>query len=116
MINIDGYCPLGCGQTLRAEETKLVNRVICWAATCPDPLAAQKILQDPMTEHIVRFSFSGSGFTVKHPLRERLDDALLYCELAQICGAMPEPPGGVAGSYLVRLEEENWTFERIDAA
>ena len=116
MINLDGYCPMGCGQTLRAEETKLVNRVICWAPACPDPLAAQKILQDSETEHVVRFSFHSEGFTIRHPLRERLDDALLYCKLTDFCFKLSQAPNGVPGSYRAILEEDAWIFQRIDAA
>jgi hypothetical protein len=46
MINLDGYCPRGCGQTLRAEETRAVNRIVCWGQDCPEPLAAQKKLEN----------------------------------------------------------------------
>ena len=116
MINIDGYCPVGCGRTLRAEENRAVNRVICWAPACPDPTAAQKILQDPETEHIVRFSFHSDGFSIRHPLRERLNDELLYCKLTDFCSKLSQPPNGVSGSYRALLQEDAWVFQRIDAA
>jgi hypothetical protein len=114
MINIDGYCPMGCGQTLRAEQDRAVNRIICWGSKCPDPMAAQKVLQNSETEHIVRFSFGSDGFTIRHPLRERLDDALLYCKLTDFCSGLPGPPDGVPGSYRATPEADVWAFERME--
>lgn len=111
MINIEGFCPMGCGPTLRAEETRAVNKIVCWHENCPEPLAAQRILNDEETEHVIRFS--GSGFTIRHPLRERLDDGLMNCELHLTCIAMPGPPEGKTGTFRALEKNGAWTFRAI---
>jgi len=103
MINLDGFCPMGCGQTLRAEETRAVNRIVCWGSGCPEPLAASRILQDSETEHVVQFG--GSGFTLRHPLRERLGDALMECDLHLLLMALPGPPDGRPGRFTAREQD-----------
>jgi hypothetical protein len=64
---IPGYCPMGCGQTLFIAKGNYT--------------AASDILNDQETEHIVKFQ--DNTFTVRHPLRERLDNALLTCSIAE---------------------------------
>jgi hypothetical protein len=44
----------------------------------PRPGAASEILADRKTEHIVEIT--NSGWAIRHPLAERLDDALMTCE------------------------------------
>ena len=89
--SIAGRCP-ACGWeslTLAAG-----NRIICTRLECPRPTAADEILADAETEHVVQLG--EATFTVRHPLRERLDDALLTCDLADwiaACDGPPRPPG-----------------------
>lgn len=73
---VAGYCPMGCGQTLMLGEGGFVT---CSLLACPDPSAVATILDDGETEHVVKFE--RSTFTVRHPLRERLGDRLMACEL-----------------------------------
>lgn len=112
MILLDGYCPRGCGQTLYAEENNLSNRVICLGDSCPDPEAVNKILQDEETQHLVRFVMD--AFTVRHPLRERIDDELMDCPVSVFCSSLPGPPDGVGGLYRVRPDGDGYFFERVE--
>ncbi len=73
---VGGFCPMGCGETLGIPvwpKTHDASMVRCFAFTCPDPRALEKILRDPETEHQVTFA-GDQGFTVKHPLKERTAD------------------------------------------
>jgi hypothetical protein len=81
---------MGCGQTLAAFG----HRLTCVLAGCPRPTAAAELLADPETEHVVELG--PDSFTVRHPIRERLDDALLRCDLdhwIRTCDGPPYPPG-----------------------
>lgn len=73
------YCPACGAQQLNAgnggTSFTCMNR-----ETCPDRYAAAKVLADPETEHVVRFDAAGY-FNAKHPLRERIGDALLDCAI-----------------------------------
>lgn len=81
MIKVAGYCPMGCGNdTLRLMPPNGV--VICINESCPGPMAAAQILADPESEHIVDFKVH--EFSIRHPLRERLGDALLDCGLHEL--------------------------------
>lgn len=103
---VDGYCPMGCGSTLYLAEGGFVT---CWVPGCPDRAAVGEILSDPESEHLV--TFTSSGFTVRHPLRERIDDALQTCDLLGFCARWPPAR---PGTYRLRprLDGEGlWTFE-----
>lgn len=86
MTEIDGYCPMGCGQTLFVAS----GHIHCSLVDCPQPTAVAEILNDRETEHLV--TFSETAFTVRHPLRERLDDALMECELHEHIASLSGPP------------------------
>lgn len=92
---VPGYCPMGCGLTLfRAAG----GYITCRSLECPRPEAVSTLLEDNETEHLV--TFDETGFTVRHPLRERLDDQLLTCGLPQFCSEMSGPPVQL-GTYRV---------------
>lgn len=111
MIRIEGNCPMGCGPTLQAEESRAEGTVICMAMDCPEPLAAHRILADSESEHIVRFD--GGGFTIRHPLRERLGDELMDCGLYLYCISLPGPPGGRPGTFRISESDGHWRMERL---
>lgn len=111
MILIDGFCPMCGSQTLYAEEMRVVNRIICIGDDCPDPQATHRILSDSSTDHLV--TFTGSGFTIRHPLRERIDDALMDCELHLHLMSMPGPPEGRPGVFQISGEGGNWALQRL---
>lgn len=103
---VRGYCPMGCGETLN----RIDQQVICTADECPRPTAAKEILSDTETEHVVEFTMT--GFTIRHPLRERLDDGLLRCELHRYLAALDGPPQ-VQGRYRSGRSASGWAFERL---
>jgi hypothetical protein len=107
--SVQGYCPMGCGTTLFLGAS---GHVTCSFVDCPNPCAVDEILDDRETEHIVEFG--ANTFTVKHPLRERLDDALLRCELHSYCRSLGGPPV-VRGRYRATLPDgsRQWLFEPI---
>lgn len=98
MVPVAGYCPMGCGMTLVliGQDDAFVGEgnVTCASSNCPRPSAVFELLQDLETEHVI--TIREDGFTVQHPLRERLDGALHECELHQelrALGGPPEEPG-----------------------
>lgn len=94
-----GFCPMGCGQTLQ-----LVGyTVTCRAGGCPRPAAAAEILAEAETEHVVELG--EHQFSVLHPLRERLDTALLVCPLADWVGRQA-PADLPRGRFRARLLAE----------
>lgn len=113
MVPLEGFCPT-CGmRTLCMENALPLNRIICTSGACPDPHSAQRILQDAQTDHLV--DFGGAGFTIRHPLRERLDDALMDCELHLALMGMPGPPEGRPGKFRVFMEDGRWEMERQES-
>lgn len=106
---VPGYCPMGCGQTLFAASGGYIT---CSRDTCPRPDAVSDLLNDAETEHVV--SFGARTFTVRHPLRERLDDALMDCQLHNDIAAMSGPPVQ-PGRYRAYGSGGHWTWECIPA-
>jgi hypothetical protein len=97
---------MGCGQTLlltdedSAQSDGLAVTVCCGNPECPRPHAVAEIIADAETEHLV--TFTESDWTIKHPLRERLNDALLKCELPSFVGQFFALNYVDAGRYRVR--------------
>lgn len=116
-MKIMGFCPMGCGETLEMRltlsptpgsrddlSTSSSNNVppatlVCVSADCPRPSAAGELLADAETEHII--IFDSRGFTVQHPLRERLDGELFGCSVHQQIRDNPESQGRL-GRYRVK--------------
>lgn len=110
LIDIAGaYCPMGCGQTLHLSTAS--GMISCPAPQCPDSGAAQKIISDPESEHVVLFG--SDSFTVRHPLKERLGD-LFACEMHATCLRLDGPPGGRTGRYRARLTDAGLDLEPLD--
>lgn len=97
-MRITGFCP-ACGST--ALDTRVASHgateIYCRRADCPDPGAASKILADPEIEHVIEFGIT--GFTVRHPLRERIADDLFNCEVHQDHSRMGYRPVATNGRY-----------------
>jgi hypothetical protein len=87
----------------------------CWP-DCPRPTAAHEILADRETEHIV--DLGTEGFTLRHPLRERLDDALMDCDVhARLAAGGPPASTGRFRVRLHTVEEPDGvelTFEPLE--
>lgn len=100
---------MGCGKTLHLGED---GCVFCIRKTCPDPSAMCDIMRDPETEHVVVFTLT--GFTIRHPLKERLGDALLTCDLQELLSAQGPPQ--VHGRYrATRAPGKPWYMERLSS-
>lgn len=85
--HVVGHCPMGCGTTLFLGEG---GHVTCSAVDCTGPDAVDTLLGDRETEHIA--VFTEKGWTLKHPLRERLADELLTCGATAWIGDIPQLP------------------------
>jgi Family of unknown function (DUF6085) len=110
--DVQGYCPMGCGQTLFLGEGGFIT---CSLAECPRPDAATLVLEEQETDHVVVFS-DDDTFTIMHPLRERLDGELMTCPLhtylVDLTGP-PVSPGQYHVSYL-GVHTDHWEFEEIE--
>jgi len=102
-----GYCPNGCGETLYLADG---GQIMCSTNKCPDPLAVSKLLIGDQKDHIV--TLSDSGFTVQHPLRERVDGKLHECNLYRDLSnaGQPDLPNG---RYAVTKTKRGWTFNAL---
>lgn len=110
MPDIQGYCPMGCGETLFIGEGGYIT---CRRGDCPRPDAVVTLLEDVETEH--RVTFTETGFTVRHPLRERLDDALMACVCHEYVASLSAfgPPIRV-GQYRARQAGDGtWSWEEV---
>jgi hypothetical protein len=109
MMDVEGLCPMGCGKTLHVNTGNGV--VHCIERRCPDPDAVTKLLGNEQSVHHVVNMRSDGGFTMKHPLRERLEDELFECELHELLASAPPP---LSGKYLVRgTMESGYDWEAI---
>lgn len=109
MNTVNGYCPMGCGTTLYVDG----GMVSCSSQDCPRPNAVSEILSDTEIEHIV--VVGEYDFTVKHPLRERLDNELVECgvfEYLQSLNGPPVPPGQHYRMVL-RGNPAQWHYDKV---
>lgn len=109
MTTVFGYCPMGCGATLILGAG---GHVTCGYLPCPDPAALNRILSQPETEHIV--IVRDEDFTIRHPLRERVDEQLERCTLHRYAARQ----GPIApGTYRVQQAKSpafEYSWVRID--
>ena len=111
---VGAHGPMGCGQTLFVLTG---NHIMCDNPTCPDYTAVNDILADPETEHIV--TLDHDDFAIKHPLRERIGDELLGCQLHISIAALDGPPAP-PGTYRVTNTDTagttpTWTYMALAA-
>lgn len=105
---VAGYCPMGCGQTLFLGDE---DAVTCSYLECPRRTAVDELLADRETEHVVEFR--PGDFIVRHPLRERLDDDLMTCELHAHIAGLAGPPVQ-PGRYRADGGDRGWAWEHLD--
>lgn len=84
---IRGQCPMGCGETLFIGSGGYIT---CSYLECPNASAVSFILDERETEHIV--VLGDETFTVRHPLRERIDGQLERCQLHTYLHSLDGPP------------------------
>jgi hypothetical protein len=101
---------MGCGHTLFVADGGYIT---CSYVHCPNPTAVTDLLEDRETEHMVEIG--EEKFTVRHPLRERLGDKLMTCDLYEHIAGLDGPPAR-PGRYRVRRWNDRWTWEIPEAA
>lgn len=106
MIQLTGFCP-ACGR--EGLVTGEGGGITCFAAGCPRPTAVTELLADRETAHIVMFD--QRGYTIRHPLWERLDDALMTCSLHAYCLLNRQPDGRYRASQTGTARR--WAWEPI---
>lgn len=98
--NVRGYCPMGCGETLFLGEGGCVT---CAEIECPMPDAVHNLLSElPETGHIGTFA-DDNGFTLTHPLRERIGETLDQCPMHRHLKSLDGPPVA-PGKYRLNLK------------
>lgn len=70
---------MGCGPHLHVMPGGMIMRL---APGCPDRGAVTGIISDPETGHVA--DVTEDGWTLKHPLRERLGDGLFACTAGEV--------------------------------
>jgi hypothetical protein len=98
---------MGCGKTLFLADGGYVT---CSYIHCPRRDAVAGIIADREISHIVEFG--DDGFTIRHPLRERLDDALMSCALHEYIAGLGGPPVK-PGRYRAHGAGSQWSWEPL---
>lgn len=111
MIIIPGNCPMGCGATLRLNR----YQIECSNRNCADRDAVAKLLADSESEHVISVT-EEDGFTVKHPLRERIDDGLFACRLLDEFLETYEGRPITMGHHRVTRDGSGWKLEKLAGA
>lgn len=99
---------MGCGETLFVGAGGYIT---CSYIPCSKPDAVATILAERETEHIVQLK--AHDFSILHPLRERLGDELLRCDLHAYLIGLDGPPRQ-PGRYRARLVDGAWRFEEAN--
>lgn len=109
---VRGRCPMGCGETLEINRHGAVS---CSFGMCPDPHAAQTILDHNEPFHIVRID--ESGWTCKHPLMERVEDKLFDCAVGKGLALLPPDHHFAVGTYEVHVNDDgSWQWRLLEGA
>jgi hypothetical protein len=108
---VQGYCPMGCGESLYLAAQGVVE---CVKPDCPNPIAVTAILWEAETQHLV--GFAEDGWSARHPLRERLNNELLTCGVAEAVEIMLKADVDIPGVYRVApspIGPGGWSWERV---
>jgi len=119
---IAGHCP-ACGEQALTSESplpgKVPERMLCRAPGCPAPTALHDLL-GKRDQHVHLVKFRDDGYTVQHPLLERLHpDGQFMCALGEEfaglrrapgIGLFRIPPGGTLADMRL-VDEGETTFE-----
>lgn len=106
---VAGYCP-ACGQA-KLLLHKVSGEVRCSNEECSRRDAVFQLLQDHEIEHVVRVD--GDGFTIRHPLRERIDGDLFGCGMLKELHFEGFVYRLDAGDYRVTKDGLTWAFEPL---
>jgi hypothetical protein len=91
---IAGRCPMGCeGETLHVGEG---GRIVCHGEDCPHPKAVDVLLHQDHDHAVI---FTNKGFTIEHPLSERIMHTMSSCPLMDDLRALDGMPVPAPGRY-----------------
>lgn len=121
LIDVQGWCPMGCGRTLHLNMD--TGQIFCINRKCSRPLAVTELIsREGETHHTV--AVRAGDFEIKHPLMERVTGSLLDCLLQRWLNGLDGPPV-VPGTYHVKPFQgstmvtghdvsvfDNWLFEK----
>lgn len=113
-IEVAGFCPACGAAELFLRRPGLgggpTRRIFCYADRCPNPNAVDAILSDEEVLHVV--TIGETSFTTRHPLIERVGDALMACDLAVSLAERQAPfePGVYRAS---RTSDDQWSLQRV---
>jgi hypothetical protein len=108
------FCP-ACGGELEVQpafndDTSCdYGELRCLQVNCARPLAAGEVLADRETEHVV--VFDEHGFSIQHPLRERIDGALFSCGLHAHLRTLDGPPDPIGRYRAKQALGGRWLLE-----
>jgi hypothetical protein len=106
---VNGFCPMGCGETLIVGDN---GDVMCLNIKCPDAEMVTKVLTDPETEHVAKFT--PEHFVLKHPLKERGHiDEMEGCGLHTWLSGLGGPPVPLGNYRAIQVGPEHWNFEPL---
>lgn len=97
LIDVQGWCPMGCGRTLHVNMD--TGMIFCINKACSRPLAVTELISTEWKTHHTTV-FRPGGFEIKHPLAERVTGSLLDCPLQRWLNSLEGPPV-TAGTYHV---------------
>lgn len=109
MTAVQGHCPICGGTSLILAHG---GHITCPRPECPRPTAVDELLADTEADHIV--VLRAKDFSIRHPLRERLDDELLTCDVHARIRGMNGPPRQPGTYRLTRLPAGSWMWEEVD--
>jgi hypothetical protein len=119
MIDVVGWCPMGCGRTLHVNSE--AGMIACLNKSCPCPLAVTDLISVDRPFHWVKIQ--RTGWAVEHPLKERVTGSLFDCSLTDWLAALDRAPVS-AGLYRVsevdpsldlpedEITLDGWTFQK----
>jgi hypothetical protein len=116
MIKVNGFCPMGCGETLAVDQYGLdvTGRIYCRNDDCPNRLAVDELLADAETKHVARFGLF--SFDVKHPLRERIGGDLFECTVHEDISELDRLPVHRPGIYRCEYDQlGDLVYEEVQA-
>jgi len=116
MIPVKGRCP-ACG----ASELRygFQGHIECQNMDCDNRYAVDILLSDPeITEHLVKVVGQPGrlalSWTLRHPLIERLNDALFGCELGAILAEYGVPDKLTPGLYRAVDTTTGWEYSLVE--
>lgn len=96
-----------CGHTIYLT---LDGQLVCGNGSCPDRLAAHKLLHEPERDHVA--TVEDGRFNLKHPLRERINDDLLSCSIHARLSKLRALPS-TSGAYRITEHGDQLRVEEI---